>query len=243
MEYVRIDENLPDHPKVLALPRALRPIALWLYLRGLCYASRLESDGLVPAGICESDADDEAARALCEVGLWHEAESGYEIHDFLDWNRSAAEIAEIRDKRRKAGSRGGKQRASKLLSNGEANAKQTPSKRQAKTYPKTETETKTEELAKVASSSARGDFAKVVSRLEQVTGSTLSSADQRTVNGWCNSFDTDRILAGIDKAAGKGKTRIAYIGTIIAEEPMKPTPKGKQSSDADEVYEWGDPRG
>lgn len=236
MEYVRIDENFCDHPKVLAIHRTIRPAAGWLYLRALCYAAKLESDGYVPAGICESDSDDEAAEALCDAGLWHEIDGGFTIHDFLDWNRSKSQIAEIREKRREAGSRGGKQTASNLPSKPEASCL-------AKSNPETKTKTEKNKNCSRLPGPDRADLSEIAAAVEKATGNLLSSVDSATVAGWCRSFDRERILAGIAKAVGKGKTRIAYIGTIIAEEPVTPTPKGKQSSDADEVYEWGDPRG
>ena len=82
---------MPEHPKVLEAG----PMSAWLYICGLAYADRNETDGKVPATFVSSSCSIRGAKGhakrLVEVGLWREAAGGYEIHDYLAHQRSRAE--------------------------------------------------------------------------------------------------------------------------------------------------------
>lgn len=108
MAWGRIDDSFYDHPKVLAVWHT-RPDALGLYMRAIAYAARHETDGLLtdPAIMALSPLPDDREpqiEALVDAGLWHRTETGYAIHDFLDYNLSRTEIAarRARDRDRKA---------------------------------------------------------------------------------------------------------------------------------------------
>lgn len=124
MTWVKIDDQFPDHPKVLAAG----PAAAWLYVCGLCYASRYLTDGFVPAGVVSRLSDlkraDDVATRLVDAGLWEAADGGYRIHDYLDYQRSASEVDEVSAKRAEAGRRGGMRSGEARR---EANAKQVAS--------------------------------------------------------------------------------------------------------------------
>jgi hypothetical protein len=70
----------------------------------------------------------EVTRLLNDPNIDVDDVIGYQIHDFLDWQKSGEEIRELRHKRRIAGSLGGKRsgeaRASKSQPNAKANSKQ-----------------------------------------------------------------------------------------------------------------------
>ncbi len=106
---VFLDVSFYDHPKVIeAGEKADR-----LYTQALCLAKRTRSDGFVSDeqlkrfGLTQVAA---RARKLADVGLFHRDDdrSGWWIHDFLEHNRSRAEQEAIIEKRRKAGSKGGR---------------------------------------------------------------------------------------------------------------------------------------
>lgn len=110
MPYLNLDDNFADHPKVDALSDG----AFRLHVAGLLYASKHLTDGYIPA--------DRITRLvphhkrlnlveLMEVGLWLPAAVGYTIHDYLDWNRSRAQIETDRERIRKARSAAGKKGA------------------------------------------------------------------------------------------------------------------------------------
>jgi hypothetical protein len=115
MPWVRIDDQFADHPKIVAAG----PLASWLYICGLTYASRLLTDGFIPAGQVRKLADvsnaQKLADSLVRVGLWDVAEGGYAIHDYLEYNPSRTKTLATREARAEAGSLGGKQKASKML--------------------------------------------------------------------------------------------------------------------------------
>lgn len=97
MTWVRLDDQFPDHPKVLEAG----PAAAWLYICGLSYASRYLTDGFIPAvqvrRLADMDGAEEAAERLVTVGLWAPADDGYQIHDYLDYQQSATKVREERE--------------------------------------------------------------------------------------------------------------------------------------------------
>lgn len=83
MSWLRLDNGFPDHPKV----SAAGDLAGWLYLCGLAYASRMLTDGFIPAGIVPRltglENPEALAAKLVAVKLWEKASGGYKIHDYL----------------------------------------------------------------------------------------------------------------------------------------------------------------
>lgn len=113
MAWVYVDDHFDEHPKVLAA-RDLHRDAPWLFIAGLCYCRRSNTDGLiigpqVPRLI--SNYSKAATRALLTMGLWEDAGAGsIVVHDYAEWNRtsesksaSARNAAQVRWAREKAG--------------------------------------------------------------------------------------------------------------------------------------------
>jgi hypothetical protein len=96
------------HPKVVQLSHG----AFRLHISGILYANRYLTDGIVRDEIV-SGLVPRFRRVflteLLEKMLWAEVIPGevYEIHDYLDWNRSRADV----EKRRQARSDGGRKGA------------------------------------------------------------------------------------------------------------------------------------
>lgn len=160
--YVKVHDGLPDHPKIIEAGGE----AGWLYICGLAYASRQLTDGVIPKRLVRRLTDgsnpEANASALVRVGLWHDGEhdcpkcpqtgpDAYVIHDYLDHQRSAAEVADLRTKRAAAGQRGGKRSgesrraAAKSEANDEALASHLVKQVRSKNEPETETETEEKE--------------------------------------------------------------------------------------------------
>lgn len=97
MTWLRLDDAYPDHPKVLPLSDA----AFRLDVTAKCWAAARATDGL----ITKSDlkvlaAKLEAPRGVARVvaslvasGLWELSGDGWKLHDWLDYNPSAKEVA------------------------------------------------------------------------------------------------------------------------------------------------------
>ncbi len=140
MAWVRTDDNAPNHPKFFRAGVA----AAGFWWGGLCYANRNLTDGFIPAsdlklvypGVAMKQAIALAGR-LVEVGLWERRDDGWQIHDYHDYQSSAADVLAARQLRAVAGKVGGhrsgearrearrKQTGSKVL---HENGKQTGSK-------------------------------------------------------------------------------------------------------------------
>lgn len=89
MSWVRVDDRFWCHPKVIRA--GVEAIGLWLL--ACCWASTQETDGRLPADVLESIPGyrKPLANRLVSVGLWDEIEGGFQIHDYLEFNPSAAD--------------------------------------------------------------------------------------------------------------------------------------------------------
>jgi hypothetical protein len=127
MPWVRIDDQFPDHPKIVAAG----PAAAWLHVTALCYCNRMLTDGFIPGEkvpLLVANANKLADR-LVDAGVWHRTSrlgvEGYEIHDFLKYQPSREEVLE---ERRKNAERQERFRAAKKARrNGKSNAVTSPS--------------------------------------------------------------------------------------------------------------------
>lgn len=119
MTWAKLDDAYPHHPKVLTAGLE----ALGFDAAAMCYANRYGTDGVItasslPAVYPAARSPKRLAAKLVEVGRWHEAghecpdcpqtDDGWVIHDFLEFNPTAEEAAELSKKRAKAGRTGGK---------------------------------------------------------------------------------------------------------------------------------------
>jgi hypothetical protein len=80
------------HPKMLRAGEA----AEVLWARALDYCAEYGTDGHIPSdappALCPLRTRQRIA-ALVREGLWHPVEDGWQIHNYLKWNRSAAELS------------------------------------------------------------------------------------------------------------------------------------------------------
>lgn len=161
MTWVKLDENFSNHPKILAAG----PLAGWLHVCGLCYCNKYLTDGFLPYAVIPTlanfrglsietggiknmatfhdDADAEAlADTLVRTGVWDEVDGGYNVHDYLEYNPSKAQVEEERRKKQAAGQAGGQASAT---ARAQAKSKQVvngiSTKPQAKSNPDTDTDT------------------------------------------------------------------------------------------------------
>ncbi len=96
MPWAKLDDGFTDHPKIIDAG----PLAGWLFVCGLTYSARLLTDGFVPQGqvrkLADVDNAMDLASRLVEVGLWERTDGGFRIHDYLEYNPSAAQVKDER---------------------------------------------------------------------------------------------------------------------------------------------------
>jgi hypothetical protein len=117
LTWLKIDDGFAEHPKIQDLAdRTFR-----LHVVALCYSARNLTDGfigerplkIITAIMGASRVSGNVAQ-LVAAGLWDEAEGGYQIKDFLEYNPPADEVkkkrAAVSEKRRVAGKKGAEAR-------------------------------------------------------------------------------------------------------------------------------------
>lgn len=112
MPWANLDDQFPDHPKVVNLSHG----AFRLHVAGICHSSRYLTDGRIDASVVPRLISRYKPAMLAELTagdrpLWVPVVGGYEIHDYLEWNRSRAEIQEHQSRLRKVRSEAGKKGA------------------------------------------------------------------------------------------------------------------------------------
>lgn len=95
MAWVYLDDQFPDHPKVVRAGHE----AAWLFVCGLAYCKRYGTGGVIPkAQVPKLTTVRNALRVaarLVEVNLWEaRASDGFIVHDYDDWNQAAASRSE-----------------------------------------------------------------------------------------------------------------------------------------------------
>ena len=92
MTWVKLDDSVTEHPKCVGLS----PAAWTLWLHGLTYCSRNLTDGQIPAAMLPRLSGvpnpAKAADELVAAGLWHDVDRGWEVHDYLEHQRSASDV-------------------------------------------------------------------------------------------------------------------------------------------------------
>jgi len=122
----KFDDQFYMNPKIAMLSRDEQD----LYIAAIIYCNGQLTDGFIPAGVLpmlaawskiEANAQAIACRLL-DAGLWETSTNGYNIHDFLDWNMSKAEVIAMKEARAEAGRRGGLKSVAKRQANASASA-------------------------------------------------------------------------------------------------------------------------
>jgi hypothetical protein len=95
----RLDAGYFRHPKVAAMGKDGRA----LDLAGICWATQNETNGHIPRAALaliahEADVKTRVVSIVVAAGRWHENGDGWDIHDYLDFNRSADEIRKERNR-------------------------------------------------------------------------------------------------------------------------------------------------
>lgn len=112
MSLVSLDDSFFDHPKAIEAGED----GANLYVRGLAYCRRYNTDGRIPkAALPKLSTKREAvaaAKSCVRVGLWIEDESAWYVHDYETWYSNDAQ-AKLAKQRKLAASRAKNYRDSK----------------------------------------------------------------------------------------------------------------------------------
>src|SRR5262249_52357032 len=94
MAWIRLDDQIAHHPKFLRVG----PIASWLWVCCIGYAQKFLTDGFIPTEAVPTlgsvPEPNEHANILVKHKLLEIVDGGYQIHDYLDFNDSAACVKE-----------------------------------------------------------------------------------------------------------------------------------------------------
>jgi hypothetical protein len=99
MPWARLSDDFYDHPKVEALPDAIRLACVGLHILAISWSNRFLTDGVIPPNRIHRLGGKPVHRAaLIAVGLWDELDSGsIQIHDFHDYNATKESILAERE--------------------------------------------------------------------------------------------------------------------------------------------------
>lgn len=88
MPWVKLDDAMPKHPKVLHL----RDRAFRAHIEAICYSAHYLTDGLIETEVARREGWTRDALALVEAGVWEETGTGWRIHDYLAYNPSREQV-------------------------------------------------------------------------------------------------------------------------------------------------------
>ena len=121
--FIKVHNGFPEHRKTAGLSdKGFRHL-----VEAWCFCSRNLNDGLITKAQSSKLFTPRTLSELIAAGWVATTTTGYEMLDYLDHQMSAAQVADLREKRAAAGRLGGKAKASHAAS-ASAVDKQTPSK-------------------------------------------------------------------------------------------------------------------
>lgn len=103
MVWVKLDDGFFDHPKAIAAG----PLARELNFAAWCWSAANLTDGHIPSHVlpliaAKAGVKPGVSGRLIEVGLWRTNGDGWEINDFLVYNKSRRAVEEEREKWRES---------------------------------------------------------------------------------------------------------------------------------------------
>lgn len=111
MAWTRIDDKFLMNPKI----QSAGAYGMALYLSGLIYSNTNLTDGYIPdvmlpalCGLAYQTPSKRVASLLVDLNLWERVSGGYQIHDFLTFNKSKQEIDLLNKQRAENGAKGGR---------------------------------------------------------------------------------------------------------------------------------------
>lgn len=109
MPWANLDDGMPHHPNVIGLTHG----AFRLHISGICYCAENTTDGIIRTEIVPLLMPKYRSAYLAELmgrATWLPHPDGYEIRDYLQWNRAKAQIDAERERKSQAGKKGADKR-------------------------------------------------------------------------------------------------------------------------------------
>jgi hypothetical protein len=114
MSWARLDDAILDNPKIIAAG----PLGFALHVAAITWCARNLTDGFIPkrrvaqlldlpslqvsertkVRILHAVTADDVAADLARIGLWHDHGESWELHHFLEYNFSRAQVLHRREK-------------------------------------------------------------------------------------------------------------------------------------------------
>lgn len=101
MTWIRLDDDFPDHPKVITLSDQ----AFRTYITTLCYSARYLTDGALARPVAERLGAVLSASELVQAGLWWERDYGWEIASYAEYQSTKEQVEAARQANRERVSR------------------------------------------------------------------------------------------------------------------------------------------
>lgn len=216
--YAQIVVSMPWSKKLRGLPEKNRAEALGFYAAACCYCQdnltdgRIDRDELVKVFPAPKHVE-RLARLLVDATLMEFDGETYEIHDYLDYNRSRAEVEQLRAVRKAAGSAGGRasaqaKRQASAVASAQANPKQSSTQLTANSY-----QLKDKPLSLEIPESVLGYWTEKSCR-------EPSDAELRSLRVLCKAHPAHVVELAIGQACAQGESpdNFALITTIAKSE-------------------------
>lgn len=229
MAWARIDDKFLDNQKV----RMAGKEPTYLYISGLIYSSSQITEGFISDDVLGLVAykgfiknEKSHAKKLVECGLWDRVEGGYQIHDYLEYNPTKAEIEQARAKKAAAGRKGGMTTAKQIVSRIEASA-QADAIASAQADAETMAEASAQALLQQGSSinpshinittttgSAREEIAEISAAYEREIGVLTGMVREKLVSA-LEDYPKEWIIKAFDVCASNNQRKWSYAEAIL----------------------------
>lgn len=206
--YMTFPIDFPEHPKV----KPLSPESKWAFVEMNAYSRRLGLDGVIPVPVALTMW---AIELLGELVGSHPKrplvvlrKGNYILRDYAQHQFTTADLADLHEKRSRAGSAGGKAKASATAS-ATANAKQDPQQIAAESESGLRTDLTTLNQSSQVPNSPEIDLTKIVAAVQRSCGRDCSKGDAFLIVGTVMS-----------RAKTKPKNQTAFVVRAIENEPF-----------------------
>jgi hypothetical protein len=104
--WFRVHDHIVEHPKIEPLSDG----AFRLLVETWAYCRRNSNDGRISDAVWQKRGKPKPRRELAAAGLVVQRDGYVQVHDYLDWQQSAAEVEEARTKKSRGGGLGNHKR-------------------------------------------------------------------------------------------------------------------------------------